>query len=118
MACGLPVIACAAHGPRGNRPRRAERLAAPPDDEPALAAALLAAASNPHERQRRGTKRPPTLAAATTGRRSLGHIAGLYEQIIAPVRAAERKRLASVLQAAGDPAARPEDAVYFEDDRS
>ena len=83
MACGLPVIACAAHGPAEIVRDGQSGWLVPPDNEPALAAALCAAASNPHERQRRGNQ------AAAEARRSYGwttiagHIAGLYEQIIA-----------------------------------
>jgi glycosyltransferase involved in cell wall biosynthesis len=83
MACGLPVIACAAHGPAEIVRDGQTGWLVPPDNEPALAAALFEAASNPHERQRRGRQ------AAADARRSYGwttiagQIAGLYEQIIA-----------------------------------
>jgi glycosyltransferase involved in cell wall biosynthesis len=82
MACGLPVIAYAAHGPAEIVRDGQSGWLVPPVDEPALAAALVAAA-NPHERQRRGHQ------AGAYARRSYGwttiagHIAGLYEQIIA-----------------------------------
>nr|MDQ3381352.1 glycosyltransferase family 4 protein [Actinomycetota bacterium] len=83
MACGLPVIACAAHGPAEIVRDGQSGWLVPPDDEGALAAALFEGASNPHERQRRGHQ------AATDARRNYGwttiagHIAGVYEQIIA-----------------------------------
>ena len=86
MACGLPVIACAAHGPAEIVNDGQSGWLVPPDDEPALAAALFEAASNPRERQRRGHQ------AAADARRSYGwptiagNIAGLYEQTIAQSR--------------------------------
>jgi glycosyltransferase involved in cell wall biosynthesis len=88
MACGLPVIACAAHGPAEIVRDGQSGWLVPPDDEAALAAALLEAASDPDERQRRGRQ------AATDARRRYGwttiagHIAGIYEQIIAAPRQA------------------------------
>ncbi|MFL5982393.1 MAG: glycosyltransferase family 4 protein [Gaiellaceae bacterium] len=83
MACGLAVIACAAHGPAEIVRDGQNGWLVPPDDEAALASALSEAASNPLERHKRGQH------AATDARRSYGwpaiarQIAGLYEQIIA-----------------------------------
>jgi glycosyltransferase involved in cell wall biosynthesis len=54
MACGLPVIACNAHGPAEIVRYGTSGWLVPPDDEQALAAALREAASEPAERQRRG----------------------------------------------------------------
>ncbi|MFL5926885.1 MAG: glycosyltransferase family 4 protein [Gaiellaceae bacterium] len=54
MACGLPVIACNAHGPAEIVRDGTSGWLVPPDDEQALAAALLEAATNPAERRRRG----------------------------------------------------------------
>jgi len=54
MACGLPVIACDAHGPAEIVRDGSTGWLVPPDDEQALTAALLEAAGNPAERERRG----------------------------------------------------------------
>jgi glycosyltransferase involved in cell wall biosynthesis len=54
MACGLPVIACNAHGPAEIVRDGTSGWLVPPDDEQALAAALLESAANPTERRRRG----------------------------------------------------------------
>jgi glycosyltransferase involved in cell wall biosynthesis len=88
MACGLPVIACAAHGPAEIVRDAQTGWLVTADDEATLAAALLEAASNSYERQRRGRQ------AAIDARRRYGwsaiagHIAGLYEQTIAVPRQA------------------------------
>ncbi len=82
MACGLPVIACATHGPAEIVRDGESGWLVPADDEPALTAALLEAASDPDERRRRGRQ------AAVDARRRYGwariaaHIAGLYEEIV------------------------------------
>jgi glycosyltransferase involved in cell wall biosynthesis len=79
MACGLPVIACATHGPAEIVRDGESGWLVPADDEPALTAALLEATSDPHERRRRGRQ------AAVDARRRYGwariaaHTAGLYE---------------------------------------
>jgi glycosyltransferase involved in cell wall biosynthesis len=88
MACGLPVIACAAHGPAEIVRDGQSGWLVPPDDEPALTAALFAAASNPHERQRRGHQAAADARGSYGWTTIAGHIAGLYEQITA--RPAER----------------------------
>jgi len=54
MACGLPVIACNAHGPAEIVQDGTSGWLVPPDDEQALTAALLEAATDPVERRRRG----------------------------------------------------------------
>ena len=54
MACGLPVIACASHGPAEIVHDGESGWLVPPDDEHALAAALIEAATQPGERHRRG----------------------------------------------------------------
>jgi len=60
MACGLPAIAVAAHGPSEIVEDGQTGWLVPPDDEEALAAALVMAVNDAHERRRRGT---PTSAA-------------------------------------------------------
>ena len=55
MACGLPAIAAAAHGPSEIVEDGKTGWLVPPDDESALAAALVAAVNDPIERRRRGT---------------------------------------------------------------
>jgi glycosyltransferase involved in cell wall biosynthesis len=54
MACGLPVIACAAYGPSVIVDEGETGWLVPPDDEAALAQALVEAVANPGERRRRG----------------------------------------------------------------
>jgi glycosyltransferase involved in cell wall biosynthesis len=54
MACGLPVIACNAHGPAEIVRDGTSGWLVPPDDEQALADALLDAAGDRAERERRG----------------------------------------------------------------
>ena len=54
MACGLPVIACDAHGPRTIVEPGETGWLVPPDDEDALAEALVQAVEDGEERRRRG----------------------------------------------------------------
>src|SRR6266851_2116145 len=54
MACGLPAIAVAAHGPSEIVEDGQTGWLVPPDDEEALAAALVMAVNDAHERRRRG----------------------------------------------------------------
>jgi glycosyltransferase involved in cell wall biosynthesis len=56
MACGLPVVACNAHGPAEIVRDGETGWLIPPDDEQALAAAISQAVTNPHERRRRGER--------------------------------------------------------------
>jgi glycosyltransferase involved in cell wall biosynthesis len=55
MACGLPAIAVAAHGPSEIVADGQTGWLVPPDDEEALAAALVLAVNDADERRRRGT---------------------------------------------------------------
>jgi glycosyltransferase involved in cell wall biosynthesis len=54
MACGLPAIAVAAHGPSEIVEDGQTGWLVPPDDEDALATALVMAVNDTHERRRRG----------------------------------------------------------------
>jgi glycosyltransferase involved in cell wall biosynthesis len=56
MACGLPVIACRAHGPTAIVADGRTGWLVPPDDEDALVDALVTAASEPEERRARGER--------------------------------------------------------------
>jgi glycosyltransferase involved in cell wall biosynthesis len=56
MACGLPVIACRAHGPAAIVADGRTGWLVPPDDEGALVEALVTAASEPEERRARGER--------------------------------------------------------------
>ena len=83
MACGLPVVACDAHGPAEIVRGGESSWLVPPDDERALVAALSHAATDGDERRRRGGQ------AATDARERYGwqaiaaQIAALYEQVVA-----------------------------------
>lgn len=83
MACRLPVIACASHGPAEIVQDGASGWLVPPDDEHALAAALLKAASDPVERHRRG-QRALTRARERFGWAAIAaQIAALYDDVLA-----------------------------------
>ena len=83
MACGLPVIACASHGPAEIVRDGENGWLVPADNEHALATALIEAATQPGERRRRGQH------GATEARQRYGwatvasHIAALYQQVVA-----------------------------------
>jgi glycosyltransferase involved in cell wall biosynthesis len=80
MACGLPVIACRAHGPAAIVAEGRTGWLVPPEDEGALVDTLLAAASDPEERRARGER-------ANTESRRYGwpvvarRFADLYEEV-------------------------------------
>jgi glycogen synthase len=81
MACGLPVIACRAHGPAAIVADGGTGWLIPPDDEEALVDALVSAASGEEERRARGRR-------AQTESRRYGwaviarHFASLYEELL------------------------------------
>ena len=83
MACGLPVIACDAHGPAEIVRDGENGWLIPPDDEQALAAALIEAATDASERHRRGQQ------AASEAHRHYGwpaiaaRINDIYREVIA-----------------------------------
>jgi glycosyltransferase involved in cell wall biosynthesis len=82
MACGLPVIACRAHGPAAIVADGSTGWLIRPDNEEAIVDALLAAACNPEERRARGRR-------AQTDSRRYGwaeiapRFASLYEELLA-----------------------------------
>ena len=82
MACGLPVVACDAHGPAEIVRDGQSGWLVPPDDEQTLVAALSHAATDADERRRPGEQ------AATDARERYGwqaiaaRIAALYEQVV------------------------------------
>jgi glycosyltransferase involved in cell wall biosynthesis len=83
MACGVPVIACDAHGPSEIVRDGESGWLVAPDDERALEQALVEAVAQPGERLRRGQQ------AAAEARRRYGwgaiaaQTAALYDQVIA-----------------------------------
>jgi glycosyltransferase involved in cell wall biosynthesis len=83
MACGLPVVACASHGPAAIVADGKTGWLVSPDREDALTDALLAAAHDREERGARGKR------AYAESRRygwptiALG-LASLYEELLAP----------------------------------
>lgn len=82
MACGLPVIACRAHGPAVIVADGRTGWLIPPDDEDALVDSLIAAANDEEERRARGRR-------AHTDSRRYGwaeiapRFASLYEELLA-----------------------------------
>lgn len=83
MACGLPVVACRAHGPATIVRDGQSGWLVPPDDEQGLAGALIEAASDEGERRRRGER------AAADARRCYGwaaiadRVVSLYQDVVA-----------------------------------
>jgi len=83
MACGLPVIACDAHGPAEIVRDGETGWLVPADDELALAEALGRAITNREDRRRRGER------AATDAKERFGweaiaaRVAAVYEQAVA-----------------------------------
>jgi glycosyltransferase involved in cell wall biosynthesis len=86
MACGLPVIACDAHGPAEIVRDGENGWLIPPDDEQALTYALIEAATDTQQRKHRGQQ------AASDAHRLYGwhaiatQITVLYQQAITPNR--------------------------------
>ena len=83
MACGLPVVACASHGPAAIVADGKTGWLVPPDGVETLTGALLAAASDHEERRARGERaRAETRRYAwpTIARR----LASLYEELLVP----------------------------------
>ena len=82
MACGLPVIACRAHGPAAIVADGKTGWLIPPDDENALVDSLLTVATGQQERRARGRR-------AHTDSRRYGwaqiapRFASLYEELLA-----------------------------------
>src|SRR5207237_6360782 len=66
MACGLPAIAVAAHGPSEIATDGQTGWLVPPDDERALGAALVTAVNDTMERARRGSPAYATLPTRYT----------------------------------------------------
>jgi glycosyltransferase involved in cell wall biosynthesis len=95
MACGLPVIACRAHGPAAIVADGRTGWLIRPDDEEALVDSLHAAACDQEERQARGRR-----AEADSRRYGWAEIAprfaSLYEEVLAssPTRQVARGRRA------------------------
>ncbi|HLM93149.1 MAG TPA: glycosyltransferase family 4 protein [Gaiellaceae bacterium] len=81
MACGLPVIACRAHGPAAIVAEGRTGWLVWPDDEEALVDALVHAASDPKERREYGSR-----ARAESRRYAWPMVArrfaGLYEELL------------------------------------
>jgi glycosyltransferase involved in cell wall biosynthesis len=83
MACALPVIACAAHGPAEIVRDGESGWLVPPDDQPALEQALVEAASQPDERRRRGQQAAAQAAHRYGWTEIAAHVADVYEQAVA-----------------------------------
>jgi glycosyltransferase involved in cell wall biosynthesis len=82
MACGLPVIACRAHGPAAIVADGKTGWLIPPDDEDALVDSLLAAATDQQERRARG-RRAQTASRRYDWAKIAPRFASLYEELLA-----------------------------------
>jgi glycosyltransferase involved in cell wall biosynthesis len=82
MACGLPVIACRAHGPAAIVADGKTGWLIPPDDENALVDSLLAAATDQQERRARG-RRAQTDSRRYDWAKIAPRFASLYEELLA-----------------------------------
>ncbi len=83
MACGLPVIACDAHGPAEIVRDGQSGWLVPPDDEQALVAALSHAVTDADERRRRGARAATDAGEGYGWQAIAARIAALYEQVVA-----------------------------------
>jgi glycosyltransferase involved in cell wall biosynthesis len=83
MACGLPIVACAAHGPATIVADGKTGWLVAPDDEDALTDALVAAASDREERRARGEH--AHAESRHYGWPTIAHrLASLYEELLTP----------------------------------
>ena len=82
MACGLPAIAVAAHGPSEIVTDGQTGWLVPPDDEGALAAALVAAVNDSTERTRRGSLAYATVRTRYSWPRLGMQLAQTYEKLL------------------------------------
>ena len=82
MACGLPVIACRAHGPSTIVADGKTGWLVPPDDEDALADTLAAVANGHKERRARG-RRAQTDSRRYGWAKIAPRYAALYEELLA-----------------------------------
>jgi glycosyltransferase involved in cell wall biosynthesis len=82
MACGLPVIACRAHGPAAIVADGRTGWLVRPDDEDALVDSLLAAANGQQERRARG-RRAHTASRRYGWAEIAPRFASLYEELLA-----------------------------------
>ena len=82
MACGLPVIACRAHGPAAIVADGKTGWLIRPDDEDALVDALVSAASGQEERRARG-RRAQTESRRYGWAEIARRFASLYEELLA-----------------------------------
>lgn len=83
MACGVPVIACASHGPAEIVRDGETGWALPPDDEQALETALVEAATDSRERRRRGRQALREARRRYGWPAIAGQVANLYEDVLA-----------------------------------
>jgi glycosyltransferase involved in cell wall biosynthesis len=82
MACGLPVIACASHGPAEIVRNGESGWLVPPDDEQALEQAFIQAASQPDERRRRGQQAAAQAVQRYGWAAIATQVAGVYEKAV------------------------------------
>jgi phosphatidylinositol alpha 1,6-mannosyltransferase len=82
MACGLPVIACPAHGPAAIVADGKTGWLVPPDDEEALVDAIVSAATGQEERRARG-RRAQTESRRYGWAEIARRFASLYEELLA-----------------------------------
>jgi glycosyltransferase involved in cell wall biosynthesis len=95
MACGLPVVACAAHGPARIVRNGENGWLVPVDDGRSLASALVQAASDPAERRRRGREGRRTARERFSCQAIAARVAGLYDDVLTRHAAAGAVRAAA-----------------------
>ena len=95
MACGLPPVATASHGPALIVGDGETGWLVPVDDRPALTTALSAALADPAERERRGAAAARDAAERFSWPAIAGHVADVLREAAATRGAAARRAVSA-----------------------